>query len=547
MAGLTPLGLEILRLPEVLEEIETSERQLIDPNISVTEDTVLGQMNNIIGSSLADLWALMQAVNDNFNIDVAEGKNLDDLATLRGVTRFPATRSNTDRQQFVGNNGTVIQANSLFSNIITGDRFFNPSVITLDSSSCLSANLSVQQVINLETYNITVNGINYEYIASGAATASEIVTALAALINGDAAATWSATVDGTILTVSSDDTSTIQIVVITFISVDQITVEGRIEAQEFGPIVAPPNSIENIVTIIPGLISTTNILQLVLGREEESDEELRQRTKTAGSSDCTGTIPSIEMALLNNVIGVTSAIVVENVLATHDFDISDIVGTFIAGETVVGGTSGAEGTIVEIVDANTISVRVCGVFFEELEEITGITSAATATLDKDFPPHTYETIVVGGDNTDVAQEIWRTKPAGIHLYGNTNVLILDSNGNIRSIDFTRPLAVSFAVRVQYTIYDEEQFPVGGNGVIVDTVVEHINSLGIDVDVITGRMFGPIYSAVSGIDELIVEIQIIPNAGDPPNPGSWQVATIPIDIDEFANITEIDVTVLNITP
>jgi uncharacterized phage protein gp47/JayE len=547
MAGLTSQGLSILRLPEVLDEIETAERSNIDPNISVTEDTVLGQLNNIIGSSLSDLWALLQAVNDNFNIDVAEGKNLDDLATLRGVTRVPATRSNTDRQQFVGDNGTTIQANSLFSNVITGDRFFNPSEITLDSSACLSANLSVQQVSNLETYTITINGINYEYTSSGAATASEIINGLATLINDDTAATWSATVDGTTLTISSDDTNTIQIVVITFISIDQITVEGRIEAQEFGPIVAPPNSIENIVTIIPGLISTTNILQLVLGREEESDEELRQRAKTAGSSDCTGTIPSIEMALSNNVIGVTSALVVENVLATHDFDISDITGTFQVGETIVGDASGAEGRIVEIVDADTLRVRICGIFFDETEDITGVTSGATATLDKDFPPHAYETIVVGGDNTEVAEEIWRTKPAGIKLYGNTNVIIVDSNGNNRSIDFTRPLAVNFAVRVQYTLYDEEQFPVGGNGVIVDTVVDHINDLGIDVDVITGRMFGPIYSAVSGIDELIVEIQVIASPGTAPNPGSWQTATIPIDVDEFANITDIDVTVLNITP
>lgn len=543
---LTPQGLVIKRLPEVVESLEGRERQNIDPNISTTPDTVLGQENNIFGSDIADVYALAQAVYDAFNVDKAEGKNLDDLAALRGITRFSATRSSTNRQQFIADNGTTVPASSQFSNPITNDIFFNPSSISINNNSCLSANFTVAQVLNNESYNITVNGAIYNYLSSGAATATEIVNGLAALINADGSATWTASVDGSVLIISSDTTIPIQIVVITYLSVEEVTVEGRIEAQEFGPIVAPANSVTNIVSVVPGLISTTNILQLTLGREEETDEELRQRIKEAGASDCTGTIPSIESALLGNVLGVTSAIAVENVLATHDFDIINVVGTFVVGETITGSISAATGTVQEIVDPDTLRVRVCGINFTQGEEISGSPSGATAEIQKDIPPHSYETIVVGGDNTAVAEEIWRTKPAGIQIIGNTNVIIQDSNGNNRSIDFTRPTVSNLAVRVQYTRYDEESFPISGNDLIRTAVVNHVDGLGIDVDVITGRMFGPIYNAVSGIDELIVEIQIIPNPGDPPNPGSWQTDTIPINIDQFANTTDVDVTVVDIT-
>lgn len=544
--ALTPQGLTIPRLPEILSSIEARERANIDPNISTTSDTLIGQFNNIFGTDISDVYELAQAVYDAFNIDKAEGKNLDDLATLRGVTRFPATRSTTDRQQFIADNGTVVVQGSLFRNPITDDQFFNPSEISINNNACLSAELTVEQVLNLTEYTITVNGINYSYTSSGAATASEIVDAFEADINASGS-DWSASVAGEVLTISSDTTAPIQIIVITYISVGIVTVEGTVSAVEFGPIVAPINSVTEAVTIIPGLISTTNLLQLTLGREEESDEDLRQRVKTAGQSDCTGTIPSIQKALLNNIVGVTSAEILENTLAQHIFNIDNVTGSFILGEDVVGGTSTAVGKVVELIDSSTIKVNICGLLFQQGEVITGNTSGATADLEKDIPPHSYETIVVGGDNTEVAEEIWRTKPVSIQLRGNTNVLIQDSNGKNRSIDFTRPTALNLAIRIQYTRYDEESFPLGGNDEIRDIALNHTNGLGIDTDVITGRYYGPIYSNVSGIDELIVEIQEIASPGDPPNPGNWQEATIPVDIDEFANTTETDITVSDITP
>jgi hypothetical protein len=57
------------------------------------------------------------------------------------------------------------------------------------------------------------------------------------------------------------------------------------------------------------------------------------------------------------------------------------------------------------------------------------------------------------------------------------------------------------------------------------------------------MFGPIYSAVTGIDELVVEVQEIASAGDPPNPVNWQTTRLAIDEDEFSSITDVDIVVV----
>lgn len=484
MAGLDSTGLTILRQPEIIEDIVLAEQQEIHPNINTADDEVLGQLNSIMSSSLTELWEGLLAVHDAFNIAKAEGKNLDDLAALRNVTRQDASKSATSDQQFIGANGTTIPAGTLLQNPVTLDRFLTTSSVSLDSNGCLSLTLSVGQVLNSTSYTISVNGVTYTYVSDIDATANEIVTDFDTQITNDTNITWSSSLDGDTLTITSDDNNLLTIIPINYFTVDSVTRNGSIEAEETGPVVAPAGSVTKVVSSIAGLTSTTNLSQLILGRDIETDAELRIRVQESTGSDCTGTIPSIEGAITGNVAGVTSALVTENTTAVTDGD--------------------------------------------------------------GRPPHSYEVVVVGGDNDDVAQEIWRTKPAGIQLYGNTNVVIVDSNGNNRSINFTRPTVVNFAVQVSYTTYSEETFPVGGQDTIKQAVVDHVSGLGIDQDVITKRFFGPIYSAVEGIDDLVVEIQVITNAGDPPVGGSWQTATIPVSPSQFAGTTLVDVTVLDVT-
>lgn len=481
MAGLDANGLTIKRQPEILSDIVTAEQTNINPNINTQDDELLGQLNNILSSALADQWALAQAVYDNFNIDKAEGKNLDDLAALRGATRIAASAT-SGTQEFVGNDGTVIPLGSIVSNPVSNDRFVVDSQVNISTNNCYSCIYSVSTVLNSTLYELQVNSVTYSYTSDSDATAAEIVAGLKADIDADTNATFTATVVSETLVLQTTANS-LSASAVTYLTVDSVTVRSLIRAEEVGPLVAPSGSVTNIVTNVSGWVSTTNPSQLILGRLEETDEELRVRIPLITSTGSTGTIPSIEGALLANVEGITTVSVVENTTATPD----------VAGR----------------------------------------------------PPHSYETIVVGGDNTDVAKEIWRTKPAGIELFGNTNVIINDSNGNPRSIDFTRPVAVNLAMRVQYSLYSEESFPSDGDNTIADVVEAEVKALGVDEDVIPSRFFGPIYSAVTGIDELIVEVQVITNPGDAPNPGSWQTTRLAISESEFSNITPVDITVSQI--
>jgi uncharacterized phage protein gp47/JayE len=557
-------GLTIRRLPEVLEDIVASEQTNIDSNISTDDDTLLGQLNNIIAAAIAEQEALAQAVYDNFNPLKAEGRNLDDLAALIGITRITAAKSSTTTQQFVGDNGVTINVGTILQNPINLDNFLVTNIVNLDVLSCVSAKYSVKDLQNNTTYTITVNSIPYSFLSDGTATELEILNGIEALITADATATWTAVVDtGNLqLNIATSNTNNIAISSTTFIGPDEVTNNGGVEAEVEGAIIAPPNSVTTILTSISGLTSTTNLSAYSVGRNRETDEELRTRLLVSQQASGVATVEAIQDSL-TNVAGVTSATVLENTSIL--FANGSSVVTFTNATNRVNLTAHTLTTGDPVQFSTTIALPV-GISPQDIQHwiinpttndfqisLTKGGSAVTFTDDGSGintlligrPPKSFESIVQGGSDAAVALDIWQTKPAGIQTFGGVNEVITDSSGNQQSINFTRPVAVNLAFEIEYTRYDEESFPANGETTIAQTVLDFTNALGTDADVIPSRYFGDIYSNVGGIDSLVVKVQIIVNPGDTPVGPSFQTTRLPIDIDEFASVTSVDITVLEV--
>jgi hypothetical protein len=69
------------------------------------------------------------------------------------------------------------------------------------------------------------------------------------------------------------------------------------------------------------------------------------------------------------------------------------------------------------------------------------------------PAKSFECVVEGGTDDDVADLIWDTAPAGIQMYGtNTNVTITDSQGFDQVVTFTRPADVD--IYMQVDVYND---------------------------------------------------------------------------------------------
>ncbi len=561
MGQVNPDGLTIRRTPEVIEDIVTAERALIDPNISTEDDEVIGQLNNIIGSSIASVEAFGQAVNDNFNLLKAEGVHLDNLVALIGITRISGQASSTDKQQVTGTDGTVIPAGSLVENPISLDRFLFLNDVTLTTTSCQSALYSVKDLLDNTLYTITVNGNEISYTSDADATELEILDGLKAYNDANfAGSAWTFTVDsGSLqLLIETDDGVNLNISSITFIGSDSVTTFGNAQCTVVGPVVAPANSVNSILTAVSGWSSTTNTEEYVVGRDEETDEELRARALVSQQISGRGTVEAIQDTV-RNVTGVSSATVQENDYI--DWSGGTSVVTFTNGTDTVNWTAntltdtdrvtfsstdtlptGLDSSVVyfvvnQAVNSFQVSLSSGGAVVSFTDDGTG-----TNTVRVELPPKSFETVVQGGTDSAIALSIWESKPAGIETFGTQTETIQDSDGTDRTIKFTRPNDISLDFEVEYTI-DPEGTPPSTAEIessIKSVVVSVTSQLVIGQDVIPSKYYGPIYAAVTGIIVTLIQVKRTTDI-------SFVEDVLSISPNEFATVTEDDVTVTDVTP
>lgn len=93
MAGLGPTGFDTKRTEDVrqdmVDDIHASSEFGADAQTGA--ETPLGQVLDPNADRMGELWELAQAVYDAFDLDAAEGVQLDNLGSINGVERQPAT------------------------------------------------------------------------------------------------------------------------------------------------------------------------------------------------------------------------------------------------------------------------------------------------------------------------------------------------------------------------------------------------------------------------------------------------------------------------
>lgn len=480
MAGLSTTGFETKRLPTILDELETSLKNELGVDIDVSSDSLLGILNSIYGAAISDQWAVAQAVYAAFNINAAEGKQLDDLVALVGISRLSASPTNGNIT-FKGNQGTTVPTGTVVADNV-GNTYSTTEDILLTITSCVRTEIKVSNVADSNLYTIVIEGDSYDYTSSVGATQQSIIEGLRALIGTQTDYTATKNTAGDTLIITSNTTlSTIALTISADLTVNKVTSVGNVENNVAGAIQALSNSITSVSTPVSGLDSVNNPVALTIGREEETDEELRVRHTESVQIAGTATVTAIQSSLAS-IQGVTQALVVEN----------------------RGTTTDGEGR----------------------------------------PAKSYECVVEGGNEDDIGAKIWETKPAGVETYGDILNIVTDVNGNSQAVYFSRPEPSYIWVEVDYTLYDEESFPLDGEDSIKQAIVDYAEALDLGDDVIPKRFFGSIYSAVSGIEDLVIRIA---SSGTDPNtePSGGSFLEDPIDITS-TQIAKLDIDRITVT-
>ena len=311
---ITEQGYEIKRFADIVSEINADQISNLAADLNTSPETVLGVITNIFATSISSQEELNQAVSDNFNIDKAEGKYLDDLVALIGVSRLEESPSN-GTLEVTGTQGATIPLTATFTD---GVNTLTPSVAsTITQSSCVKATYSLDSVIVGFNYTLKIGFDLYVYEAISGDTVDDVITSLISLSLGN-----------TLATVSLDQTNS-HMVIETKQELSPITlfVGSKFVVEAIVSLVDVSNNVNGSIEIEKGTVtaftgttgvdSVINSFDFIIGRGVETDEELRVRTLLPSNVTGNATIPAIKARLLA-IQGVTSVDIIENTEIVND-------------------------------------------------------------------------------------------------------------------------------------------------------------------------------------------------------------------------------------
>jgi len=478
--GVLPTGFSRMRLPEIRQQIIDTLQSTTGLTFETRPDSITGQFINVFAEREATLWELAESVYHAMYPISATGVNLDHSVSFAGVRRLFAQRS-TVWCACYGVETTIIPAGSIVRSSLTQDNFLLNETTTISRQTAIDATVAVMTAVVGEEYWIRVDQSIYRYVAVAGDSALTIAQALFTQL---LAGSFIISIDANEIRIYGIESISFALQISTNIELKIIGSIGNFTAEDYGPSEVPENTVNQIVTTMDGWTSVNNYVPGHLGRNLETDDELRLRYDKGVFILGAATLESIRATLEQNVTGILAVQVYEN-----ENDVVDADGR---------------------------------------------------------PPHSIEVIAYGGDPQDIADQIYLTKAAGIDTFGDIMVLVTDSVNYQHDIFFNRPVPVYIWVDVTVTLYNEEQFPDGGVPQIQLIVTETGNNFGIGKDVIVQRFFGPIYSNVSGIGSLDIKVAKAADVNAIPAPEDYTSSNIPISARELSqfDVTKVMVTILD---
>lgn len=468
----TATGFNKKTLAEIISELEIDFKEIFGDDIDVEADQPFGQLIGLLAKREADLWDGAEEIYNSRDPNKASGTSLDAVVAENAITRLEETATEVKDVLLNATNNTVIPAGKLARQQNTTIDYSLDNSVTVSKTTASKGVVSIETLTVSNTYTVTINATNYDYIAQIGDTKVDVLDEIKALID---AGSWT----GTVTVNSLNENMTLEDLSVVFsfdvgadMSIDQIWNQGDFTCTIKGANTLPANNLNIIQTPVTGWNGVNNPDAGITGRATETDDELRLRRERSIIKG-NATDEAIAAALLNDVENVTNARVFSN-----RTDVTDGEGR---------------------------------------------------------PPHSFETVVQGGDDQEVADKIWETQPSGIQSFGNTTEIVTDSQGNPQTIKFSRPESVYIHVQVSRDLYDEESYPTNGDQLIKEAIVNwslDISNIDVGKDVIRQRLSIPVYT-VPGIEDIQILIDGTPNPGDTPTYAAQNITINDRELAQFS--------------
>lgn len=515
--GVIPTGFRVKTLQEILDEIEAAQRAVFGASINTQADSVLGQLNGIYADQVAEAWEVAGAVYRARQPDSASDEALDNVCAITGAIRLPAAPSTVTCLLNI-DNGTTIDVDKLVSIGANGEQWESTEAVTNSSGYNATVAVAFQSVntgpiagnpATIDTIKTPVSGWSAKaaisslssepyYLQDGQTFLIEVDQADAQTVTfatGDFVDINAATAQEVIAAIISDISSgisgidaggVVRLVSDTDGTGSALRIAGGTGAEALGFSQAEfkgfnPDTPAQVINGVAEPYALSNGQFITLKVDDGSTQTV---TFNTGDFVSIGAATAVEVAKVFNddVTGGVAYVVGDKVqfesLTTgvnSQVEITGGTANAVLGfpEDIFSGESGAATagrnleTDPEFRLRREELIRLSGSATLEavrsaILDVDGVVQAFIFENDTDFtdgdglPPHSFEAVVSGGDDTEIAQAIFDTKPIGIQTYrdpgpdGRT-VTITDSQGFTHDIDFSRPTEVRMYIEVDITV------------------------------------------------------------------------------------------------
>ena len=437
--GVTPAGFVRPRLPEIKKEIETELAEAFGVPINTRPDSVIGQLIGVWSDREATLWETAENVYYAMYPHTAVGISLTNSVAFSGVRPISAEKTVLMETCYGTNNTTLPPGCQIKSNVDESITFSTANGGKISTNKASYADISLVSVAPDATYAVIIDGQNYSYVALVSDTATSILVSLAAqMVSIEGVASVS---NSHLIIERTDQRGGYAISTSANLQVNEVGSPVEFLCDSYGAINPDIGTVTQIVTQVSGWNRCGNNAAAVVGRDDETETELRQRYGRSVYQNGSALIEAIAARIYEDVEGVTADIVFEN-----DTDETDADGR---------------------------------------------------------PPHSIEAVVQGGDDVEIAKVIWKTKAPGISTAGDVAVEILDSQGVRHTINFNRPTLKKVWIKAVLEENQDEDFAADNPEQVKALILTKGQASTVGQDVILQRFLGPIYAGTSGIGNVTI--------------------------------------------
>lgn len=467
MAGVTEYGFVRKTLQEILTSMKTNVKTKLGSDWNVETGTIEDQFISVFAEECDEVWQGLEGVVSSNTVSGAEGTYLDDVYARQGVYRQDKTKGggNIILQSNLStlalgstyNAGAVVSAtNSILYNTLES--------VTLDNyASCYK--IAASQIVIGTEYTFSIYNSNFPSTSTFIRKAvsdsdkTQMLLDLVSFINEvilDTPAKAYYDSVNRIAFVGYNSSNNLpnpfpnkRLYVNVSPKTGTIGHSVDIEAQTSGYYPLSPNNLTGISPTYTGYDSVVNYVELSSGSEVQTDAEFRLSALNIKDTSIAGTPDALKSALLK-LEGVSSVEVFENPTKDYIYDVS--------------------------------SNLVC-------------------------EPYSYNVVVLGGTDKDVATAIYKKGYGNTKRYGAYSTTITNINGQSVVVEYTRANIFDVGVEVGYTTKDNSPLSEQEKNAISANLIGIVSGLDIGGYVVPKQLEAAMYQSVTFGRLLDVVVQL----------------------------------------